>query len=53
MGKIYFTFNRVGALQVLKSHRTNVVSYEYPHLLRQQAKSIFAFEIFQYKNVPA
>jgi hypothetical protein len=30
-----------------------VVPNEYPHLLRLNSKSIFAFEFFPYKNAPA
>ena len=41
------------ALKISKSRRTKVVSIEYPHLFRLQAKSIFEFEIIPYKNDPA
>ena len=44
---------RLGALKISKSRRTKVVSIEYPHLFRLQAKSILEFEIIPFKNDPA
>jgi hypothetical protein len=47
------TFDQLSALKILKSQRPKVVSKKYSHLSSLQACSIFAFEIFPYKNGPA